>query len=380
MTHAIGIAAIALALVGVTMVFSIMNWDNTKPTPAPTSGGGFSETASDWVALDPISVARSRNALVALNGSLYDLGGQDILSNTMQANEAYSLFGERAWRPIANTSQTRSYFGAAALNNKVYVVGGFLEDNGDRTESGEVYDPVSNSWSAMSSDMSVGRALISLVAVDGKLYALGGVTDAEPLGTNTCEVYSPASDSWSPISPMPAIRRFMSAAAHQGKIYVAGGESGSFNHLASVHSDMYKYDPTTDGWLTLKPLTHSRTAFKLVALNSIIYALGGTNYKTPDVSTTERYDVATNTWSDMSSSAALTNMHFSAAAMYGIIYVAGGALPNYNHVQSAVSALMPALPVATAWCNSTQPPADPDATCVLAQSAMLGSNLTLCTI
>ena len=86
--------------------------------------------------------------------------------------------------------------GAAALNGKIYVLGG--EDGTSATlKSGAVYDPATDSWSATAS-MSAARTLLGLAALEGKvdedmgrLFAVGGTPDGGSTVLKSAEAFTP---------------------------------------------------------------------------------------------------------------------------------------------------------------------------------------------
>ena len=84
---------------------------------------------------------------------------------------------------------TRRYWpGVAALDNKIYVTGGY-DDGLQPMSRVDCYDPDTNTWSQMA-NMNIARHGHSLVSLQGRLYAIGGdwVDDVE--------VYDPYSNTW----------------------------------------------------------------------------------------------------------------------------------------------------------------------------------------
>ena len=73
----------------------------------------------------------------------------------------------------------------------------------------------------------------------------------------TVERFDPLANAWETVAPMIQNRYGCSAAALEGKLYVAGGGSallvgGSF--LGSVE----RYDPSTNRWEAVAPLKRKR--------------------------------------------------------------------------------------------------------------------------
>ena len=80
----------------------------------------------------------------------------------------------------------RRYPGVAALDNKMYVTGGYA---GQPMSSVDCYDPDTNTWSQVA-NMNISRHSHSLVSLHGKLYAIGGA------GVDSVEVYDPDCNTW----------------------------------------------------------------------------------------------------------------------------------------------------------------------------------------
>jgi len=75
-------------------------------------------------------------------------------------------------------------------------------------------------------------------------------------------------------------------------LYVIGGERDG-QYTAMVE----KFNPATCKWQALPPMETARRNAAAVALNGVLYVLGGTsNAKTPDVATVEKLDLASLVW------------------------------------------------------------------------------------
>jgi len=124
------------------------------------------------------------------------------------------------------------------MNGKVYAVGGH-DSSGNMVNTLEVYDPNSNSWASSTTgaiaSMRTARYGLAAAAINGKIYAIGGFDGRNYL--NTVEVYDPGSNSWSTAASMPTARSSLAAADASGLIYAVGGIA--FKLSASSATEQY---------------------------------------------------------------------------------------------------------------------------------------------
>jgi hypothetical protein len=87
------------------------------------------------------------------------------------------------------------------------------------------------SWT-QKAPMNQARSHLGVAAVDGKIYAIGG----DEMGTN--EEYDPTTNTWTYKAKMPTPREDFATAVYQNKVYCIGGKtSGSITDVNEV------YDP-----------------------------------------------------------------------------------------------------------------------------------------
>ena len=100
-------------------------------------------------------------------------------------------YGSGTWSVLADMSVWRRYYASGVLRDgRVVICGGEQSGVGGDTNKGEVYDPVADSWSPISTPpwAEVGDAA-SCILPDGRML-IGA------LETNACIIYDPATDSW----------------------------------------------------------------------------------------------------------------------------------------------------------------------------------------
>ncbi|XP_075058581.1 kelch repeat and BTB domain-containing protein 11 isoform X2 [Mixophyes fleayi] len=104
-------------------------------------------------------------------------------------------------------------------------------------------------------------------------------------------------------------------------LFIAGGIKGS-GEKAKLSNQVFCYNPLTDSWDKVRPLSQPRSQLKLLALDGYLYAIGG-----ECLFTVEKYDPRLDRWSSVASlpKGAFAVAH-EATTCNGEIYVSGGTL------------------------------------------------------
>ena len=291
-----------------------------------------------WSAKANMPTARYLMAAGAIDGKIYVVGGSTYHERggyergKMGTNklEVYDPATD-TWTTKTNMPTERHQMAAGAIDGKLYVVGGW--NTHWRSEMGinklEVYDPATDTWSTKA-NMPTSRDGPAAAAIDGKLYVVGGWNGTD--FTPALEVYDPATNTWSTKANMPTPRINPAAVAIDGKLYVVGGRnvpptthcsSGCQNYNTGLDV-LEVYDPVTDTWSTKANMPTGRHGLAAVPIFGLLYAVGGQNSQGLSKKL-EVYDPVTDDWStldDMSTA----RRWLAAAAIDGKIYAAGGEL------------------------------------------------------
>jgi len=256
------------------------------------------------------------------------LAGLCFVALSVSAQSAQAEPDTGTWRTAASAPMKRTEVAAAALNDKIYVVGGFEQPglgnvlNLAITPALEVYDPATDRWTANAS-MPVGLHHVGIGVVGGRLYVIGGYKQSglsvwHPVAT--VYAYDPATDAWTERAPMPTARGALSVTEFGGKLYAIGGYDRKANSAA-----VEVYDPVRDAWTTRAPLPTPRDHLATATASGKVYAIGGRvngDYHR-NLSVTERYDPAADRWTRVAD-LPTARSGITAAVVDGRIYVFGG--------------------------------------------------------
>jgi N-acetylneuraminic acid mutarotase len=254
----------------------------------------------------------------SLGGSMLVYGGQDGTGKSMGIFWKFDPNANQ-WSALPSNPVPVHHGAAAVVGNKFYVFGGFrLPESGKNgwvpEDKAWVFDADKGSWSALP-PMSTPRGALAAVAVGKKIYVSGGARipagmslpdglsgggPVELLGL--FEVFDTESGKWTQLKPMSLPRNHHSVAYADGKIYALGGRVGSCfsNGWSSNVSMTEAYDIATDTWLTRAPMPTARSGTGAEALDGRIHVLGGEGWVEEFggvFRAHEVYDPKTNSWS-----------------------------------------------------------------------------------
>jgi N-acetylneuraminic acid mutarotase len=279
----------------------------------------------------------SECGLAAVNGKLYLIGGDGGGPRAVQRFDLITL----TWEKLAEAPLLMHHFQAVAYKTKLYVLDAF-SDGGfpDQMPMANVYsfDTGKNSWEK-GGEIPAARRRAGAGAVEykGKLYLVAGIQHGHSSGTtNMFDCYDPVTKSWSVLPDAPHIRDHCSAVVIKEKLYVVGGRNTSYRDpenkvpfFAMTMLDVDVYDFAARKWSTLAarlPLGSGGGA--VVSVNNVLYYMGGerateTEHNAPRKNVYYLDPATTNQWIETDSLHKARN-GMAAAVWNNRIYVAGG--------------------------------------------------------
>jgi N-acetylneuraminic acid mutarotase len=309
--------------------------------------------AAGWSTRAPLPEARQEVAVAALDGRVYVIGGFRGDVSISAAVDVYDPTSN-AWSPAALLPTPVHHAAAATAGGKLYVFGGWPDFFVTPLDTVYEYDPAMDDWIAKA-PMPSARAGLAVANVGGKIYAAGGLPSARE---NDFAVYDPVLDDWTDLSataPMPTARNHLAAGAVAGRFYAVGGRSGS--GTGGITAALEEFDPATGLWSARPAMPTARGGIAAAVFGSHLIVFGGEgNPNDPNgvFAEVEAYDAVAGTWRTLTPMP--TPRHgIGAAQVSGLIHVPSGGpvegfgVTDVHEVYDPASDLPVLVPALSSW-------------------------------
>ncbi|XP_071629423.1 kelch-like protein 5 isoform X2 [Temnothorax longispinosus] len=242
-----------------------------------------------WLSESFISRRRRQFGAVVVDKKLILVGGS-ACSETLNTVECFD-FSTLTWSTLPPMNVHRQGLGVAVLGGLLYAVGG--HNNDCFLNAVERWDPGTDQWSSIC-PMSVQRAGVGVAVLNDKLYAVGGRDISSSLTTVEC--YDPHTNKWTPCAPMSKRRGWVGVGVMNGCLYALGGQDTSRTNFNVRRFDcVERYDPKTDTWTMVAPMSVPRNAVGVCVLGDRLMAVGGFDGR-QYLTLVEAYDPHLNEW------------------------------------------------------------------------------------
>ena len=195
---------------------------------------------------------------------------------------------EKKWYELADAFSNRPYLcqSMSSCQGKIYSIGG-----NTRGQPAECYYPLSNTWTPLRSFNQV-LMFTAVVTFQGTLYVIGGMgKDKTRLGT--VHGYNPDTNLWHEVAPLSIARNGICAVADNNSLYAIGG----FSKRHTRENIVERFDPAAKVWNRVACTHHKRGSACGAAVNNKVYIFGGIENEEPANESCEMYDAAKDTWS-----------------------------------------------------------------------------------
>jgi uncharacterized protein YfaQ (DUF2300 family) len=265
-----------------------------------SSGGGipFAPINSTEQVPGLMTTGRSSSAVTLRSGDVLVVAGQGSLADTLLASGEVYHPDTNAFTMVSNQlAIPANFICLAALADGTALEAGGFDANGNSLSQAETYDPASNSFTPTGAMNKAREGCTATTLPDGTVLIAGGNDFSQPgdPATNTAEIYDPASRTFTYTKRnMIAPRAEQLAVLLQsGKVLLAGGTD---NQMPVASAELY--DPATGTFsATARPLNSPRDQAAAVLLADGRVLIAGGNAGNASLDTAELYEPATSTFS-----------------------------------------------------------------------------------
>jgi N-acetylneuraminic acid mutarotase len=287
-----------------------------------TFTGYRSANGHDWIQSGSATIPMTGTVEVGLVVTAHN---KSLLNTSTFDHVTASVRSPFTWRTLALLPVPRFEGNTAAVNNQLYVIGGYYNASIQATTEVDRYDPATNTWTVLS-DMPVPITHAG-VAVDGQtIYLAGGFVDDYPgPGTKRVLKYDVSTDTWDDAPPLPEARAAGALVRLDRTLHFFGGQDANRQTDKADHW-VLDLDGGTS-WTSAAALPNPRDHLGYTDLGGKAYAVGGQHIDETSTNQDEvdAYDPATDTWTAVASLPVPTgHIHTSTFVGNGRIVVAGG--------------------------------------------------------
>lgn len=326
------------------------------PSPPP-SHCAPTTTSEKWETLQPlVGGQRQEHTAVALDGKIYVIAGiepdasQPTGVSTINSVEVYDV-QEDSWSYAAPLPIPMNHANAAAVNGKIYVLGGLSGGAVFRgLPNSYVYDPATDGWAElppMPAGTERGGSILGVtgdtIIVAGGIRLLELTPDGLQETVDIVSSFNTKTRKWATLPSLPEGREHAGGGVVGHHFYVVGGR---FLGQVNVRGTVFALNLKTLRWSSLASMPTPRGGVSVAILGDKIYTFGGEGNTAPEsgfvFNETEVYDIQGDCWQRLQPMN--TPRHgMAAVTLDGKIYTPGGGIRDFGIVDY-MEAFVPGSP------------------------------------
>jgi N-acetylneuraminic acid mutarotase len=305
----------------------------------------YDPTAATWTLVAPMSAARAGYAAILLpSGKVLELGGTgevyDPVANSWSTSNGPPMIG--------NPTAQHDYVTATLLpSGSVLATGASIISAFESSTAVEIYDPATNSWGPVLNLAESRAGPTATLLATGNILVAAGVS---PCGTLAdAELFNPVSGTSTIVgSRTGGGGGATTSTLSDGSVLAAGGQLVCSANLTTVAAT-YLFNPSTNLWTPTGPLptpVYDHTA-TVLADGSVLVA-GGSNFG--PVATSQIFSPAAGQWTVAGNMVVARAAHTASLLSSGQVLVAGGSTTlGENSFNGSTSAAELFNPSTSSW-------------------------------
>jgi N-acetylneuraminic acid mutarotase len=244
----------------------------------------FDPSSNTWdnSIVAPFDKSRYNAAAVVMNNSIYLVGGRENDNELLKKVEVYHV-PSNSWDEIQQMDNRREGHVAVILRGGICVIGG-KDENGAFLQEIEWYNESEDKWYAAPSNLSSPKTSAFAAAIDDTVYLFGGFNPLPSLYN-----FKGATDpgwyfTWTVLPPLQIGRGFGATAQLGDSIFIMGGrtlnDTTAAVEILNLQTQQIEAGPS---------LPIPRAGMAGVTLNNEIYVIGGVSEQNQPLSLVEIY-------------------------------------------------------------------------------------------
>ncbi len=268
-------AEVATAAVG-HHVYAIGGYPLSKPNVIDSNlNEAYNIRTDHWSMRAPAPTARSGATAASDGRYIYVIGGVSTATGEVLSTfERYDPTWD-SWTTLDPMPTPRAGLGVAIVDGVLYAIGGrdcVFDGCGTALDIVEAYEIKTGKWTTKAPMPTPRMEIQSTVAVDEKIYVFGGY-NAELGGfLRAAEVYDPVADKWEELEKLPTVRVSAAAGVCGKQVLIVGGFW--FDGRRRVTANLY--DIESNSYKPVVFLNIPRAEFQLAKAGEKLIAVGGT--------------------------------------------------------------------------------------------------------
>ena len=286
------------------VLIAMLAWSYVLASNALTIVKPNDESVGYWEATRLVSAPSARYGDTAIwtGTEMIIWGGYSYLDHFLNDGYKYNPVTD-AWQSISvsNAPVGRLRHTAVWTGSKMIVWGGESSSGGSTTNTGGIYDPTTNTWTAISvTNAPSAREQHTAIWTGTEMIIWGGCQTVSCSNVfNNGARYNPTTDTWTPIGNTAGLtpRHFHQAIWTGSRMVVWGG---------ATDRQGIAYDPSTEIWTPISTLNAPISTFQAASVwtGSEMIVWGGctsfsTGYCSAYVATGGRYNPVTDSWTSV---------------------------------------------------------------------------------
>ena len=236
----------------------------------------------------------------AVDGRLYVMGGFTSAKLDVTARvDRYDPTTD-SWTQLADGPGAETHAGVARNGSGLLLLGGFRGWPGTATAEAHRYDATTDTYARLP-DLGGARAALAVAILDGRAHAVGGLAADGNSDSDEHEVLDLAQPdgaaAWVRATPLPGPRNHLGGAAIAGKLAVVGGRH-RWDENTSNQATLSLFDPATNTWTAgaSLPLARSEIAAATFTDGARVVVIGGSVNPMKPSRDALVYDPTTDAW------------------------------------------------------------------------------------